>query len=374
MSRNEWKSTEIGASKVGNFSPFSCPGDLSVDGVDRVGTLGPGESTGHLCALFAGGLRHRTLVARAEGTVVASVAADALRALEDSDPSFFSPASLRLCFVRRASLTLSRLPRAQARPPAPLRARPQPHLQGRDLCARAVARGATRFAPRIFEIAPNRRSLVETSRGRAAERDDAFHPRRWLEEPSHAIRTVAVHDERVLGALERRGEAVLEATGNGAVVFGRDDAPEAIFVVLEGEVVLDPAPEGFCVLGRGTVLGGLEFLTRDDAYGVSCLVASETARLARLDRRALAEAGPAAADVIRAAASAAEPTVRRWARYGLSRRFCGAGEPLCRSGDEATAAFLVLAGRVRCTHFGEKRWHAPPGSPRTSVRRYAVWK
>ena len=79
--------------------------DLSVDGVDRVGTLGPGESTGHLCALFAGGLRHRTLVARAEGTVVASVAADALRALEDSDPSFFSPASLRRCFVRRGGLT-----------------------------------------------------------------------------------------------------------------------------------------------------------------------------------------------------------------------------------------------------------------------------
>ena len=72
-----------------------------------------------------------------------------------------------------------------------------------------------------------------------------------------------MHDERILAALERRGEAVLEATGNGAVVFGRDDAPEAIFVVLEGEVVLDPAPEGFCVLGRGTVLGGLEFLTRD---------------------------------------------------------------------------------------------------------------
>ena len=26
MSQNEWKSTEIRASKVGNFSPFSCPG------------------------------------------------------------------------------------------------------------------------------------------------------------------------------------------------------------------------------------------------------------------------------------------------------------------------------------------------------------
>ena len=27
MSQNEWKSTEIRASKVGNFSPFSCPGE-----------------------------------------------------------------------------------------------------------------------------------------------------------------------------------------------------------------------------------------------------------------------------------------------------------------------------------------------------------
>ena len=27
MSQNEWKTTEIRASKVGNFSPFSCPGD-----------------------------------------------------------------------------------------------------------------------------------------------------------------------------------------------------------------------------------------------------------------------------------------------------------------------------------------------------------
>ena len=27
MSQNEWKATEIRASKVGNFSPFSCPGD-----------------------------------------------------------------------------------------------------------------------------------------------------------------------------------------------------------------------------------------------------------------------------------------------------------------------------------------------------------
>ena len=26
MSQNEWKTTEIRASKVGNFSPFSCPG------------------------------------------------------------------------------------------------------------------------------------------------------------------------------------------------------------------------------------------------------------------------------------------------------------------------------------------------------------
>ena len=30
MSQNEWKTTEIRASKVGNFSPFSCPGDLYV--------------------------------------------------------------------------------------------------------------------------------------------------------------------------------------------------------------------------------------------------------------------------------------------------------------------------------------------------------
>ena len=30
MSQNEWKTTEIRASKVGNFSPFSCPGDTLV--------------------------------------------------------------------------------------------------------------------------------------------------------------------------------------------------------------------------------------------------------------------------------------------------------------------------------------------------------
>ena len=29
ISRNEWKMTEIGASKVGNFAPFSCPGSGS---------------------------------------------------------------------------------------------------------------------------------------------------------------------------------------------------------------------------------------------------------------------------------------------------------------------------------------------------------
>ena len=29
MSQNEWKTTEIRASKVGNFSPFSCPGRFS---------------------------------------------------------------------------------------------------------------------------------------------------------------------------------------------------------------------------------------------------------------------------------------------------------------------------------------------------------
>ena len=28
ISRNEWKMTEIGASKVGNFAPFSCPGAI----------------------------------------------------------------------------------------------------------------------------------------------------------------------------------------------------------------------------------------------------------------------------------------------------------------------------------------------------------
>ena len=36
MSQNEWKSTEIRASKVGNVSPFSCPGDLDLDGRDAV--------------------------------------------------------------------------------------------------------------------------------------------------------------------------------------------------------------------------------------------------------------------------------------------------------------------------------------------------
>ena len=31
ISRNEWKLTEIGASKVGNFAPFSCPGSFHVE-------------------------------------------------------------------------------------------------------------------------------------------------------------------------------------------------------------------------------------------------------------------------------------------------------------------------------------------------------
>ena len=30
MSQNEWKTIEIRASKVGNLSPFSCPGDTLV--------------------------------------------------------------------------------------------------------------------------------------------------------------------------------------------------------------------------------------------------------------------------------------------------------------------------------------------------------
>jgi hypothetical protein len=30
ISRNEWELTEISVSKVGNFAPFSCPGDLVV--------------------------------------------------------------------------------------------------------------------------------------------------------------------------------------------------------------------------------------------------------------------------------------------------------------------------------------------------------
>ena len=35
MSQNEWKTTEIRASKVGNFSPFSCPGHYAVLGLRR---------------------------------------------------------------------------------------------------------------------------------------------------------------------------------------------------------------------------------------------------------------------------------------------------------------------------------------------------
>ena len=31
MSQNEWKTTEIRASKVGNVSPFSCPGEANDD-------------------------------------------------------------------------------------------------------------------------------------------------------------------------------------------------------------------------------------------------------------------------------------------------------------------------------------------------------
>ena len=35
MSQNEWKTTEIRASKVGNFSPFSCPGHARLSSHDR---------------------------------------------------------------------------------------------------------------------------------------------------------------------------------------------------------------------------------------------------------------------------------------------------------------------------------------------------
>ena len=39
MSQNEWKTTEIRASKVGNFSPFSCPGAYVGHGGDTYGFL-----------------------------------------------------------------------------------------------------------------------------------------------------------------------------------------------------------------------------------------------------------------------------------------------------------------------------------------------
>ena len=36
LSQNEWKTTEIQASKVGNFSPFSCPGqELILEGAAK---------------------------------------------------------------------------------------------------------------------------------------------------------------------------------------------------------------------------------------------------------------------------------------------------------------------------------------------------
>lgn len=266
---------------------------LSVDGVDDVGRLGATESTGHLCALFPSAVRHRTLRAACDNTVVCSVSAASLRALQDADPA-------------------------------------------------GLLRHCERVLSRVYKVA-------------------TFALERWLEEPPLPVRAASIGDDDVLEALAPFGATY----SHGCEVFAADDAPSAIFVVLDGDVVLEPRPadQRFAVLGRGTVCGGLEFVTRDAAYGASCFVASDAAVVARLDVAAVAAVGAPAAAVLRAAAMAAEPTVRRWARYGLSRRFLRAGESLCRCGDEADAAYLVLAGRVRCTHFGAKRWHGP-GSPR----------
>ncbi|KAH8052515.1 lysophospholipase [Aureococcus anophagefferens] len=212
---------------------------LSVDGADDVGRLGATESTGHLCALFPSAVRHRTLRAACDNTVVCSVSAASLRALQDADPA-------------------------------------------------GLLRHCERVLSRVYKVA-------------------TFALERWLEPPL-PVRAASIGDDDVLEALAPFGATY----SHGCEVFATARRPRR----------------------------------------------RRAARVA-----AVAAVGAPAAAVLRAAAMAAEPTVRRWARYGLSRRFLRAGESLCRCGDEADAAYLVLAGRVRCTHFGAKRWHGP-GSPR----------
>ena len=46
MSQNEWKPTEIRASKVGNFSPFSCPGGEALGRERAELAAGLGEGAG----------------------------------------------------------------------------------------------------------------------------------------------------------------------------------------------------------------------------------------------------------------------------------------------------------------------------------------
>ncbi|KAH8057681.1 lysophospholipase [Aureococcus anophagefferens] len=82
-----------------------------------------------------------------------------------------------------------------------------------------------------------------------------------------AVRAASIGDDDVLEALAPFGATY----SHGCEVFAADEAPSAIFVVLDGDVVLEPRPadQRFAVLGRGTVCGGLEFVTRAAASGVA---------------------------------------------------------------------------------------------------------
>jgi len=164
---------------------------LSVDGVEGVGVLRVTDSTGHLCALFEAGIRHRTLRARS-GAVVAAVDADALRLLGDGEPA---------------------------------------KLLGH--CERVLSR--------IYKVA-------------------VFALERWLEEPSPEAPFPTV-GEATLGALDAPN--AMERT-RGERVFHATDVPDALYVVLEGDVAV-----GRRSYGRGAVLGGLapRGIPTDSEYG-----------------------------------------------------------------------------------------------------------
>lgn len=133
--------------------------------------------------------------------------------------------------------------------------------------------------------------------------------------------------------------------GAGASLFSKADAARSMFVVSHGIV-----KEGPRTVGPGGIVGGLWFVCDDD-MPYDAIAASEKVvaiRLADADfMSASAADGLWLRDVLRRSARFALPLVERWTRWGLSRKFARAGERL-----EEGVAYLVLAGRVRCSQGG----------------------